>query len=117
VFERSVQRELVRCDLGKLVLGVHWSHRLAPENVLWSAPHLQESGTGAFGNLRIRSRNWSCSQSRLPCVFRFIHSFRIRSENMRTIRDARPGDSPWVHSLGGRSGGDRVRRERQDRCA
>jgi hypothetical protein len=37
VFERLVQRELVRCDFGKPVLGVHWSHRLAPENVLWLA--------------------------------------------------------------------------------
>ena len=34
VFERSVQRELVRSDFGKPVLGVHWSHQLAPENVL-----------------------------------------------------------------------------------
>ena len=41
VFERSVQRELVRCDFGKPVLGVHWSHRLAPETVLWLAPPLQ----------------------------------------------------------------------------
>jgi hypothetical protein len=45
VFERSVQRELVRSDFGKPVLGVHWSHRLAPENVLWLAPLLQDSGT------------------------------------------------------------------------
>src|SRR5262249_15623307 len=35
VFERPVQRELVRCDFGKPVLGVHWSHRLAPKNILW----------------------------------------------------------------------------------
>src|SRR6516164_3936023 len=40
VFERLVQGELVRCDFGKPVLGVHWSHRLAPKNVLWLAPPL-----------------------------------------------------------------------------
>ena len=36
---------------GSLLWAVHWSHRLAPENVLWLAPLLQESGTGAFANL------------------------------------------------------------------
>jgi hypothetical protein len=57
VFERPVQRELVRCDFGKPVLGVHWSHRLAPKNILWLAPPLARNGTGVFDHLRIRGRN------------------------------------------------------------
>src|SRR5215813_3770444 len=57
VFERPVQRELVRCDFGKPVLGVHWSHRLAPKNILWLAPPLARNGTGVFDNLLIRGQN------------------------------------------------------------
>jgi hypothetical protein len=38
VFERPIQRELVRCDFGKPVLGVHWPHRHSPENILRLAP-------------------------------------------------------------------------------
>src|SRR6476659_10913513 len=57
VFERVVQRELVLCDFGKPVLGVHWSHSLAPENIHWLAPLLQDSGTGGFADLGICGRN------------------------------------------------------------
>ncbi len=34
VLERLVQRQLLHRDVGNSV-GIHWCHRLAPENVLW----------------------------------------------------------------------------------
>jgi hypothetical protein len=57
VFERPVQRELVRCDFGKPILGVHWSHRHSPENILRLAPSPAKNGTGVFDNLRTCGRN------------------------------------------------------------
>jgi hypothetical protein len=85
VFERTVQRELVRCDFGKPVPGVHWSHRLAPENVRWLAPlfarklHPVPSITSEFvaETDRVHSRGFHVA-------LRFAHAVRIRSENVRT---------------------------------
>jgi hypothetical protein len=66
VFERPVQRELVRCDFGKPVLGVHWSHRHSPENFLWLAPSPAKKGTGVFVTSASVAETDGAQQSRPP---------------------------------------------------